>query len=405
MSIYRRKSGRYAVLIDLEATATGGRRRKSLGTYRTRKDAEVAERDALKQRDDGYCFDARNESLGDLVGRFLNATEMELAPNTWHRYGELWSVHVASTLRAIAVRKLRASHFADLYAQLRRTTNRRGGTLSGRSVYHVHRFLHRVFSWAEKRGDLQHNPLRRVEAPKPNESPARELTPNEAARILIQTEGSRWYPLLVLALATGARRGELCALQWSAVDLDQRTLTIRASLGTDRRGGYFTKSTKTGKARIIKLAQSAADVLRAVRVRQDKEMRALGDAYRNLGFVFADEFGNAPTLDGPTKAFAAGARELGIEGVTLHSCRHAVATWAIASGCDARSVASLMGHSKPSTTLNVYSHAFAAAEQGAIEAVSATLDDARLASRLARTDWSENRFCRRTATEWQPRPV
>ena len=165
MSIYRRKSGRYAVLIDLESSPAGMRRRKSIGTYRTRKEAEAAERDALKQRDDGYCFDARNESLRDLVGRFLHATERELAPNTWHRYGELWSVHVASTLGSIAVRKLRSPHFADLYAQLRRTSNRRGGTLSGRTVYHVHRFLYRVFSWAERRGDVQHNPLRRVEAP------------------------------------------------------------------------------------------------------------------------------------------------------------------------------------------------------------------------------------------------
>ena len=110
-------------------------------------------------------------------------------------------------------------------------------------------------------------------------------------------------------------------------------------------------------------------------------MRAIGEAYRNQGYVFADELGNAPTLEGPSKAFATAARKLGIEGVTLHSCRHAVATWAIAFGCDARSVASLMGHSKPSTTLNVYSHAFAAAEQGAIEAVSATLADAQ--ARLA----------------------
>jgi integrase len=110
-------------------------------------------------------------------------------------------------------------------------------------------------------------------------------------------------------------------------------------------------------------------------------MGAIGEAYRNQGYVFADELGNPPALEGPTKAFATAVRRLGIEGVTLHSCRHAVAAWAIASGCDARSVASLMGHSKPSTTLNVYSHAFAAAEQTAIEAVSVTL--AKAQARLA----------------------
>jgi hypothetical protein len=49
MSIYKRKSGRYAVLIDLESSATEVRRRKSIGTFRTRKEADAAERKASKR--------------------------------------------------------------------------------------------------------------------------------------------------------------------------------------------------------------------------------------------------------------------------------------------------------------------------------------------------------------------
>lgn len=381
MSIYKRKSGRYAVLIDLEASATGKRNRKSIGTYRTRKEAEVAEREALKQRDDGYSFDTKKESLGDLVDRYFRDTEMELSPKTWNGYRGLWTTHVEATLAAIAVRKLRPAHFADLYAQLRRTPSKSGGMLSGTTVLHIHRFLHRVFVWAEKRGDIQHNPLRRIEVPKANESPARALTPDEAARILIETEGSRWYPFFVLALATGARRGELCGLKWDAVDFERGVLAIRTSLATDGHGNVYLKSTKTGKPRAIKLAQAAIDVLRSVQVRQEKEMRVIGAAYRNEGFVFADECGNEPSLDAPTRLFADAARRLGIKGVSLHSCRHAVATWAIAGGSDVRSVSSLLGHSVPSTTLNIYSHAFARTQDGAIEAVSSTLAEAQ--ARLA----------------------
>ena len=62
MSIYKRKSGRYAGLIDLEASATGRRRRKSVGTFRTRKEAEAAERKELDARDRGrqvYAVAAR----------------------------------------------------------------------------------------------------------------------------------------------------------------------------------------------------------------------------------------------------------------------------------------------------------------------------------------------------------
>jgi hypothetical protein len=56
MSVYRRKSGRYAVRIDLDSTTTGRRRRKSLGTFPTKKDAE---RDALSTRDRGIWLDPK----------------------------------------------------------------------------------------------------------------------------------------------------------------------------------------------------------------------------------------------------------------------------------------------------------------------------------------------------------
>ena len=65
MSTYKRKSGRYAVLIDLEATATGLRRRKSVGTFRTRKEAEAAERKALEARDRGIDLSPKTVTVAD----------------------------------------------------------------------------------------------------------------------------------------------------------------------------------------------------------------------------------------------------------------------------------------------------------------------------------------------------
>jgi hypothetical protein len=59
MSIYRRKSGRYAVRVDLDPSHTGGRRRKSLGTFATRKETERAERDALSARARGIGLDRK----------------------------------------------------------------------------------------------------------------------------------------------------------------------------------------------------------------------------------------------------------------------------------------------------------------------------------------------------------
>lgn len=376
MSVYRRKSGRYAVLVELD-TAAGRRRRRSLGTFATKKEAEAAERRALAERDRGAFVDvSRGTTLGEVVDRFLADAKTRLTPNTAHRYAELWRVHAAPSLGAVPIAKLQPVHLQELYSNLARKTNGRGGNLSARSVHHVHRFLHRVLSWAERLGLVWSNVARRVEPPRPNPSPVRALTPNEAATILAETEGSRHHPFFVVALATGMRRGELAALEWSAVDLERRTAIVRQSIGTDRQGGFFVKTTKTGRERIVPLSEAAAKALRSVHVRQTGEKLA-ARVYTDHGLVFADKHGNPIKLDAPTKSFVAAARRHGIAGVTLHSCRHSVATWALAEGSDVRSVAALLGHSAPSTTLNVYGHVVAGAQERAVAMISNALATAQ----------------------------
>lgn len=145
--------------------------------------------------------------------------------------------------------KLRVNHVLALYARLKRASNRRDGTLSGRSVLHIHRMVYRICSWAERRELVETNVLRREPAPTPNESPARALAPEEAVTILHHAKGSRGYEFFVLAIATGARRGELAALRWEAVDLERCSITIHKSMGTDRRGGYYLKAPKSGPLR------------------------------------------------------------------------------------------------------------------------------------------------------------
>jgi len=136
-------------------------------------------------------------------------------------------------------------------------------------------------------------------------------------------------------------------------------MAIRQSLGVDRKGGFVVKSTKTGRERLVPLCAPALESLRKVRAAQAADKLAAGPAYDARGFVFADALGLPIHPDLESKAFAATARAAKLKGVTLHSLRHSTATWALGKGGDIRTVASLLGHSAPSTTLNVYSHVIA----------------------------------------------
>ena len=223
---------------------------------------------------------------------------------------------------------------------------------------------------------LPRSPFRSVDHPQPRPKTQRYLTPDEADRILDVAAGTAWHPMLVVALATGARRGELCALRWSSVDFEEKTMVIRQSL-SDANGKLVVKGTKTDRARRFALSELALGALRARRTEAMKEKLAAGPAYPDDAFVFADALGSAIVPDALTKAFARIAKAAGVEHATLDTLRHSTATWLLAGGADIHNVQQILGHSVPSTTLNIYGHAVADLQAKTVNLVDDTLAAAR----------------------------
>ncbi|MHB8703422.1 MAG: tyrosine-type recombinase/integrase [Candidatus Tyrphobacter sp.] len=368
------------------------RRRKSVGTFPTRKHAERAEREALQKRDNGDNLLRERMTVAELwereipdpkdhqkklkVGFLHDYATVRLTANTTHRYTELWRLHVAPDIGSIELHKLRPAHLESLYAKIARK-KWRDGTLSQRTVHHVHRLVFEVLSWAERLDLVARNMARRVTPPSPNPSAARALSSEEAATLLAATEGERWHPFFVFALSTGMRRGEIAGLTWDAIDTERGVAVVRQAIATDRKGGFVFKSTKTGRERTVPLSAAAVEALRRQRVTQAADkLAALEGTYANHNLTFGDELGR-PTLDAATKAFGAAVRRLGLHGVTLHSCRHYVATQALANGSDVRSVAALLGHNTPTLTLNTYGHVIAGAQERAVAIVADSLEAAQ----------------------------
>lgn len=399
MSVYRRKSGRYAVLVDLESSATGLRRRKSLGTFATKREAERAEREALAAKDRGIDLDPEKVTIAELAERFIKAVAPELAGQTVSRYEEHLRMHLVPSIGGIVASNLKPAHLAGLYAKLRtekiryeKRTKKPDGTVSikeryGRplgptTVLRIHRLMHRMLGWAERLGIVTRNVARIVDAPKAVPSQVRALTADQVATFLAVAEGSDHYAFFVLAVATGMRRGEIGALTWDAIDTERGTAVVRQAIGEDRKGRSFIKSTKSGRERVVPLNRLAIEALRRHRAAQNEEKMRNRDRYLDQDLVFADDLGGMLDLDGISKLFAALARMAGIKtkGVSLHSCRHFSATQALFAGNDVRTVAALLGHASPSTTLNVYGHVVAGAQEQAV----AGIEDAITAAQARR---------------------
>jgi len=187
----------------------------------------------------------------------------------------------------------------------------------------------------------------------------------------------------LIAAMTGARRGELCALKWDAVEFEAGRVTIRTSLASTRvkkaeRAGAdaaVLKGTKSGRSRVVPLDVDALAALRRVKATQaGEELSARPGTYRGDGFVFTDALGRPIKLDAPTKAFREIAERVGLPPeLTLHSLRHSFASWSLAYGGDIVAVQRVLGHSVPSTTLNLYSHVVAGQREKAVAAAGDTL--------------------------------
>ncbi len=196
-----------------------------------------------------------------------------------------------------------------------------------------------MLGWAERLGLIGRNVARLAEAPHRPQSQVRAMTESEVGAFLSAIIGSRWEPFFVLAMATMMRRGELVALGCDAIDSEVARLIVRRAFGEDRKGGWFLKSTKTARERVVPLSARALDALRRVRARTAAEKLAAGPAYRDHGFVFCDELGAPYHPNAATKAFKAAALRARISGVSLHSLRHtgitlSLGTASTSDGCD-----------------------------------------------------------------------
>ena len=254
--------------------------------------------------------------------------------------------------RPVAV--LTAVELSEAYAEW-------GKQVSTRTVRHYHAIIRAVLNFGRKRypGRLPVNVALDAFVPSLTETTQRIPSVDEIGRMLdVAGEWDRRGKIqsrrlsLMLAFGTGARRGELCALRWSDVDVcDRPAISISKSYGQTSEG-FTVKTTKTDKSRrrIPLLSPDLIEELRAQRDRQAAWGTDVAD-----GYVLGDGDGRDPLHPNKmSERFRTIAEKVGLEGVHLHSMRHAFGSFLIANGVDVVSVSEMMGHSKVTTTLNVY---------------------------------------------------
>jgi len=206
---------------------------------------------------------------------------------------------------------------------------------SGATVNRYMATLSHLFSFAKKeRGLLDRNPVADITRKKEARGRTRFLSDEERAALLAACEKSEWpalHALVLVAITTGARRGELIVLRWSDLDL--------------KSGRALVRDSKNGEQRTLPLAGKALEAVRALRLKNSARSE----------FVFPNPSGHPSAFEYFDAYWYDALNEAGIEDFHFHDLRHTTASMLAAQGASLLEIADVLGH-KTLAMVKRYSH-------------------------------------------------
>jgi integrase len=344
-----------------------------------------------------------NATVDELLDKYLDG--FSGSPTTLDLYRTHVRNHISPSLGHLKAGRLDAETLDSFYGVLRRcrsrcagrgrrTDHRVNGThecnekcqphrcrpLAPTTIRHIHFILSGAYKRAVRWGWVAENPTAKAEpppAPKPNPQP-----PSAAGAARIVTTSWRdpdWGTLVWVAMTTGVRRGELCAIRRSSVDLAEgrETLWLRRAIRRKPGAGWVEGDLKTHQQRRIALDAETVTVLRQHLERCASRAAALRIEWPKDAFLFSTQPDGTtfPTPDSVTQRYDRMVTRLGID-TTLHKLRHYSATELIAAGVDPRTVAGRLGHGGGgTTTLRTYTAWVSESDQRAARGLGAGMPE------------------------------
>lgn len=278
-----------------------------------------------------------------------------LKESTYASYSKKLQLYVLPILEKRPLKKITAFDMDKLISRLTET-------LAASSIHIVFRILKSCFEAAKERGYVYLNPCERTILPKIEKRKVLALT--RVQQKAVETESVKdikGLPIL-LALETGMRIGEICALKWEDIDFESSIIKVQRTKqrialpsATGQRTKIIETIPKTTNAnRIIPLSKKVKSALLHCKKQSHSE------------YVITNE-GHSVEPRTISYRFERIKQKIGLMNVSFHALRHTFATRCVELGVNIAAISSLLGHSSIKLTLDTYTNSFIEEQRAAIK--------------------------------------
>lgn len=277
-----------------------------------------------------------------------------------------------------------------LFNTIENTTPLSASTISG-----YHRCISSILGQAEKEMLIPFNPAAKASPPKREVPQPNYFQPEEVEQIrnALETVSLKWKTLVHLLLITGARRGEIAGLKWSAIDWENNRIHINTTLLNRTDIGIYEDTPKTEKSdRFINLPAETMELLKEYQNYWLRFRTESGSEWHSF-IQISDKSGEPKTIKAEYLFFQDSGKNVGypmrpdsitswcrtfsqknnLPHINPHAFRHTMASILYFNGVDSISISNRLGHSKASTTSDIYSHIIKEADKRSAECIANVL--------------------------------
>ena len=311
-------------------------------------------------------------TLADFAVKYLEMKKTVLSPTTYPFYEMIINTELIPKFGHMKLQEIKTYHVQEFINYLATEKQRGDGAPGGIGATTVRRYTTVFRSMLSLAYQLEYTEndvgaSRRIVFPKDDPTEIEVYNQDEVNEILqaLKDEPTNIRALVEIAIFTGMRRGEIVGLKWSDIDFENRKVFVRRSIYKPKDGKAQEKLPKTkGSIRTISIPECLCKTLLEYRMHQDRHISFMGDAWKNLDYVFTEEDGYVMNPQTPTKQFSKFLKRHDIRHLKFHGLRHTSATLLLANGCDIKTVSSRLGHSDIETT-GIYVHALESTDRTA----------------------------------------